>query len=51
MNTFMYAAGDNGEDILYVLPLTDAQKKSYAAVTEAFNKHCVSKRNVIFERA
>lgn len=37
--------------ILYLLPLTDAQKRSYAAVTEAFNKHCVSKRNVIFERA
>lgn len=51
VNTFMYAAGDDAEDILYVLPLTDAQKKSYAAITDAFNKHCISKRNVIFERA
>lgn len=51
VNTIMYAAGDDAEDILYELPLTDAQKKSYAAVTEAINKRCVSKRNVIFERA
>ncbi|XP_056114034.1 uncharacterized protein K02A2.6-like [Rhinichthys klamathensis goyatoka] len=47
----MYAAGDDAEDILKVLPLTDEQKKSYDAVTEAFTAHCVSKRNVIFERA
>lgn len=35
----MYAAGDDAEDILNVLPLTDAQKKSYKSVTEAFNAH------------
>jgi len=27
VNAFMYAVGDNAEDILNVLPLTDAQKK------------------------
>ncbi|KAK0140295.1 hypothetical protein N1851_022770 [Merluccius polli] len=51
VNAFMYAAGDDAEDILNVLPLTDAEKKSYKRVTEAFNAHCVSKRNIIFERA
>ncbi|KAL0174321.1 hypothetical protein M9458_030289 [Cirrhinus mrigala] len=51
VNTFMYAAGEDAEEISYVLPLTEEEKKSYAAVTEAFNKHCVSKRNIIFERA
>lgn len=51
VNSFMYAAGDDAEDILNVLPLTEAQKKSYNAVTAAFTDHCVSKRNVIFERA
>lgn len=51
VNSFMYAAGDDAEDILYVLPLTDMQKKLYATVTEALNKHCVSKQNVTFERA
>lgn len=47
----MYAAGEDAEEILYVLPLTEEEKRSYTAVTEAFNKHCVSKRNIIFERA
>lgn len=51
VNAFMYAAGDDAEDILNVLPLTDAQKTSYRHVTAAFSKYCVSKRNVIYERA
>lgn len=51
VNAFMYAAGNDAEDILKVLPLMDEQKESYNAVTEVFTAHCVSKRNVIFERA
>lgn len=51
VNAFMYAASDDTEDILNVLPLMEAQKQLYQAVTEAFTTHCVSKRNVIFERA
>ena len=51
VNAFMYAAGNDAEDILNVLPLTEDQKKSYRSVTDAFNAHCISKRNVIFERA
>ncbi len=34
-----------------MLPLTEEERKLYAAVTEAFNKYCDSKRNIIFERA
>ena len=51
VNAFVCAAGDDAEDILNVLPLTDAQKKSYTAVVAAFTAHSVSKRNVIYERA
>lgn len=51
VNAFMYAAGDDAEDILSVLPLTEAQKRQYNEVADAFSAHCVSKRNVIFERA
>ncbi|KAK0142411.1 hypothetical protein N1851_019855 [Merluccius polli] len=51
VNAFMYAAGDDAEDILSVLPLSDTDKKSYESVIDAFEKHCVSKRNVIYERA
>ena len=51
VNAFMYASSDDAEDILNVLPLTDVQKQSYQAVTEALTAHCVSKRNDIHERA
>ena len=51
VNTLMYTLGDEAEDILHVLPLDDNQRKSYEAVKNAFEKHCVSKKNIIFERA
>ena len=47
----MYAAGDDAEDVMNMLTLTEVQKRSYKDVTEAIEKHCVSKRNVIYERA
>ena len=47
----LYTAGDDAEDILNVLPLTDAQKKPYTEVAAAFTAHCVSKSNVIYKRA
>ncbi len=47
----MYTIGDEAEDILNVLPLNEEEKKSYETVKTAFTRHCVSKRNVIFERA
>ncbi|XP_061906727.1 uncharacterized protein K02A2.6-like isoform X2 [Entelurus aequoreus] len=51
VNAFMYSAGEEAEDVLKALQLTEEQKKSYNDVTAAFEKHCVSKRNVIYERA
>lgn len=51
VNAFMYAARDDVEDILNVLPLNEVQKKSYKAVTRAFTAHRVSKRSIIYERA
>lgn len=47
----MYTIGDEAEDILNVLPLNEEAKKSYETEKTAFTRHCVSKRNVIFERA
>lgn len=51
VNAFMYAAGDDAEGVMNMLTLTEEQKGSYKALTDAFAKYCVSKRNVIFERA
>lgn len=51
VNTLMYTLGDEAEDILSVLPLSSEQKKKYTDVKQAFENHCVSKKNVIFERA
>lgn len=34
VNAFMYTVGDDAQDILNVLPLTAAKKKSYKLVTE-----------------
>lgn len=43
--------GDAADYILEVLPLTDAEKKEFDAVTGAFEQHCVGKDKVIFETA
>ncbi|XP_025757966.1 uncharacterized protein K02A2.6-like [Oreochromis niloticus] len=51
VNSLLYAMGDAAADVLAVLPLCDADKKKYATVKEAFDKHYVGKHNVIFERA
>lgn len=51
MNSLLYAMGDTADDVLAVLPLTEAQKKRYEAVKAAFEQHYVGKHNVIFERA
>ncbi len=49
MNTFIYCMGDEADDILWGLPLADADKK-YSAVKASFEGHFVGKRNVIYER-
>lgn len=51
VNSLLYAMGDAADDVLDVLPLTDADKKKYEAVKAAFDQHYVGKHNIIFERA
>lgn len=51
VNSLLYAMGDAADDVLAVLPLSDADKKKYATVKEAFDKHYVGKHNINFERA
>lgn len=43
--------GDEADDVLCVLSLSDDDKKKYELVKQAFEKHCVGKHNVIYERA
>ena len=51
MNTLVYAMGDEADDILTSLGLTDEQKKEYETVKDKFEAHFVKRRNTIFERA
>ena len=43
--------GDAMDDVLVVLPLTDADKKKYEAVKAAFEQHYIGKHYIIFKRA
>lgn len=43
--------GDQADDVLTVLPLTDDDKKKDDVVKAAFEQDYVVKHNVIFERA
>lgn len=47
----MYLAGEEAEDVLKALPLTEEKEKSSMDVMAAFEKHCMSKQNIIYERA
>ena len=51
VNTLVYAMGDEADDILTSLGLTDEQKKEYETVKDKFEAHFVKRRNTIFERA
>ena len=51
VNSLLYAMGDAADDVLAVLPLTDADKKKYEAVKSAFELDYIGKHNIIFERA
>ena len=51
IDSLIYAMGEQAEDILKSLSLTDEQSKSYEAVKKALTEHFVVRRNVIFERA
>ena len=51
INTLIYAMGDEADDILTSLKLTEAQKKKYDVVLQKFEGYFVKRRNPIFERA
>ncbi|KAF7645597.1 hypothetical protein LDENG_00201450 [Lucifuga dentata] len=51
INTLVYCMGDEADDILRGLNLTDAQRDVYTTVKESFNRFFVQKKNVIYEQA
>ena len=51
VNTLMYCMGDEADDILSSLGLSDNDKKSYDAVKTKLEGHFVKRRNIIYERA
>ena len=51
VNTLIYAMGDEADDILGSLDMTDAQKLVYDTVQEAFQNHFIKRRKPILERA
>lgn len=51
VNTLIYCMGDEADDILRGLDLTEVQRQQYEPVKNAFDKYFVPKKNVIYERA
>lgn len=51
INSLIYAMGDEADDILASLPLSDADKEHYETVREALESHFVGRHNVVLERA
>ena len=51
VNTLIYSMGDEADDILTSLGLSDEEKKKYDKVKEKLESHFVKRRNVIYERA
>ena len=49
MNTLMYCMGDEADDILSSLGLSDDDKKSYDAVKTKLEGHFVQRKNTIYE--
>ncbi|XP_056001795.1 uncharacterized protein LOC125656292 [Ostrea edulis] len=51
VNTLIYAMGNEAEDIFNSFGLNEDDAKKYETVSDKFQAHFVSRRNVIFERA
>ena len=51
VNTLVYAMGDQADDILCSMRLSDEDKKVYDTVKTKFEAHFIKRRNPIFERA
>ena len=51
VNTLLYTMGERAEDIFQSFNLSEEEIKNYEVVVERFQRHFVSRRNIIFERA
>ena len=51
VNTLLYTMGESAEDIFQSFNLSEEDTKNYDVVVERFQRHFVSRRNIIFERA
>ena len=51
VNTLLYTMGEMADDILQSFKLSEEEIKEYDTVVERFQRHFVSRRNIIFERA
>lgn len=51
VSTLIYSMGDQADDVLRSLALSEEDRKSYAVVKSTFDNYFGQRRNVIFERA
>ena len=51
VNTLPYTIGEKADDILQSFNLNGEELQSYDTVVERFQRHFVSRQNIIFERA
>ena len=51
VNALIYTMGEEAEDILVSLHLSDEEVKVYDTVKSKLDAHFITRRNVIFERA
>lgn len=51
VNTFIYCMGDEADDVLRGLKLTEAEQRQYGMVRDGFNDFFIVKKNVVYERA
>lgn len=51
MNTLIYCMGDEADDVLRGLKLSDADQRQHATVRDAFHSFFIVKKNIVYERA
>jgi len=51
VNTLIYCMGDEADDVLRGLNLSDADQRKYTTVRDGFQSFFVVKKNIVYERA
>ncbi|KAK9543155.1 hypothetical protein VZT92_000952 [Zoarces viviparus] len=51
VNTLIYCMGDEADDVIRGLKLSDADQRHYANVRDGFQSFFVVKKNIVYERA